>query len=233
MKIVIFGASGMVGHGVLLECLDDARVSSVLVVGRSSCGVRHAKLTELLHQDFFDYAPIASSFTGVGACFFALGVSSAGMDEAKYTRLTYDLTMAAANALFAASPGLTFCYVSGKGTDSSESGRVMWARVKGRTENAVLARGFGRAFAFRPAAIEPLRGVRSKTPWVNTFLTYFGWLFPLIRAAAPGYVTTTVSVGRAMLAVAFGADSPAFVESREITRLAETPAAWGRSSSTG
>jgi uncharacterized protein YbjT (DUF2867 family) len=155
------------------------------------------------------------------------------MDEAKYNRLTYDLTVAAARALHAASPGLTFCYVSGKGTDSSERGRVMWARVKGRTENAILAMGFGRAFAFRPAAIEPLRGVRSKTPWVNTFLTYFGWLFPLMRAISPGYVTTTVAVGRSMLAVACGADAPAFIESRDITRLAATPAAGSRSNSTG
>lgn len=231
MRIVIFGASGMVGHGVLLECLDDARVSSVLVVGRSSCGVQHPKLTEVLHRDFFDVTPLATAFVGVDACFFTLGVSSAGMDEPAYSRLTYDLTLAAARVLHAASPGLTFCYVSGKGTDSSERGRVMWARVKGRTENALLAMGFGRAHAFRPGAIEPLRGVRSKTPWVNGFLTVFGWTLPYIRRIAPDAVTTTVAVGRAMLAVAFGAPAPAFVESADLRRLAATPEA-GRGSAT-
>src|ERR1700688_4229481 len=158
MRVVIFGATGMVGRGALLECLDDPRVGSVLVVGRHPSGVRHPKMTELLHDNFFDYARVQQHFANCAACFFCLGVSAARKSEAAYRHLTYDLTLAAAQCMAAVSPGrLTFCYVSGEGTDSSERGPVMWARVKGETENALRRLAFKDTYMLRPAFIQPLR----------------------------------------------------------------------------
>lgn len=152
MKVVLFGATGMVGAGVLLECLEDSRVESVLVLGRKSCGVTHPKIREVIRSDFSDYADIGGELEGWNACFFCLGVSAAGMDESKYHRLTYDLTLAAAEALVGLNPNGIFCYISGEGTDSSEKGRFMWARVKGKIENHLLAMPF-KAFMFRPGFI--------------------------------------------------------------------------------
>ena len=149
MKVILFGATGMVGQGVLRECLEDARVQSVLVVGRSSVGLTDPKIREILHTDFLDFKPIQAQLAGYDACFFCLGVSAAGLKEDDYRRLTYDVTLAAAEAIVAVSPHLTFCYVSGEGTDSTEHGRAMWARVKGRTENALLRMPFKAAFMFR------------------------------------------------------------------------------------
>jgi uncharacterized protein YbjT (DUF2867 family) len=220
MKVVLFGASGMVGSGALLECLDDARVSSVLVVGRSTTGVTHPKLQELLHRDFFDYSPIQPRLSGWDACFFCLGVSSNGMKEDEYHRLTFDLTMAAARALLAGSPGLTFCFVSGAGTDSSERGRLMWARIKGKTENALLAMPFKAAYMFRPGFIQPLRGVRSKTPLYQFFIVLAAPLFPLLRRLFPRQVTTTVELGRAMIEVVDKGYSKRILDPEDINRLA-------------
>lgn len=222
MNVVLFGATGMVGSGVLLECLDDDRVASVLVVGRRSSGRSHPKLREILHEDFFHYDALAPHLSGLDACFFCLGVSSAGMKEAEYTRLTHDLTLAAARALVAASPDLVFCYVSGLGTDSTESGRVMWARVKGRTENALLALPFRAAYMFRPGFIQPLRGVRSSTPLYNVLYRVAGPLFPLLRRLFPRQVTTTVRVGRAMIRVAAEGHERAILESDVIDVLGRT-----------
>lgn len=212
----------MVGAGVLLECLDDPRVTSMLVIGRSSCGVQHPKITEILHQDFFNYGPLAERFKDRDACFFCLGVSSVGMDEPGYRRLTHDLTLAAAQAIAAVNKQLTFCYVSGQGTDSSERGRSMWARVKGQTENALLRLPFKAAYMFRPGFIQPLRGVRSKTGWYQAFYTVFRPFSPLLRLLFPGSVTTTVAVGRALLhAAATGYPQP-ILETRDINRLASS-----------
>ena len=216
---MIFGATGMVGMGALLECLDDARVQSVLVVGRSSCGVRHAKLTEVLHQDFFNYGALAERFRDRDACFFCLGVSSAGMDEPKYHRLTYDLTLAAAQAMATANKRMTFCYVSGQGTDSSERGRSMWARVKGQTENALLRLPFKSAYMFRPGLIQAMRGVRSKTKLYNAMYAVFGFLVPVLRSLFPNHVTTTVIVGRALINVAANGYSKPHLETRDINAL--------------
>jgi uncharacterized protein YbjT (DUF2867 family) len=155
MRAILFGATGMVGAGVLLECLADPRVSSVLSVVRRPSGVSDPKLEEIVHDDFFDYGSIKSAFVGRDACFFCLGVSSAGMKESDYRHQTFDLTLAAAKTIVALSPQLTFCYVSGAGTDSSTRGRAMWARVKGATENALLALPFKAAFMFRPGYIHP------------------------------------------------------------------------------
>ncbi len=227
MRVVIFGASGMVGGGVLLECLDDARVESVLVVGRRSCGIRHPKLTEILHGDFFDFGPLRERLANRDACFFCLGVSAAGLSEAEYTRRTYDLTLAAARTMVAASPGMIFAYVSGAGTDSTERGRVMWARVKGRTENALLALPFRAAYMFRPGFIEPMRGVRSGTRLYQAFYSALGPLLPLARRLFPKSVTTTVAVGRAMIRVAESGDAKKILGPEDINRLASERAPSG------
>jgi uncharacterized protein YbjT (DUF2867 family) len=203
MKVIIFGATGMVGNGVLLECVDDARVEDVLLVSRHSAHVTHPKVREILHDDFFDFDGISANFSAADACFFCLGVSSVGMREADYYHLTYDLTLAAASAIAAVTGGrLTFCYVSGEGTDSSERGRRAWARIKGTTENALMRLPFKAAYMFRPGYIQPLRGIRSKTGWYQAVYDTLGRLYPLLRRLVPRYVTTTVNVGRAMINVA-------------------------------
>jgi uncharacterized protein YbjT (DUF2867 family) len=163
MNVILFGATGMVGQGVLRECLLDSDVQQILSIVRTPSGQQHPKLRELVHTNFFDYSAMEPQLTGCGACFFCLGVSSAGMDEAKYTQLTYDLTLAAASTLARLNPSMTFLYVSGAGTDSTERGRTMWARVKGKTENALLKLPFRAAYMFRPGIIQPLHGIRSKT----------------------------------------------------------------------
>lgn len=220
MKVVIFGASGMVGSGALLECLDDSRVDSVLIVGRRPCGARHPKVSEIVHADYFDYASLQPRLAGCDACFFCLGVSSAGMTEDAYRHLTYDLTLAAAEAMAAANPRMVFCYVSGEGTDGTERGRVMWARVKGRTENALLRLPFRAAYMLRPAYIQPLRGVRSRTPLYQAFYVALGFLYPVLRRLAPRYVTTTVAVGRALIRLAAEGYPERIVRSDDINRLA-------------
>ena len=166
MKVIIFGATGMVGQGVLRECLIDPGVESVLSVGRSPTGQQHPRLQEILHDNFFDFSAIEKRLTGYDACFFCLGVSSLGMDAERYRHPTYDLTMAAATTLAKLNPGMVFTYVTGRGTDSTEQGSLMWARVKGKTENDLLKLPFKAAYMFRPAGIQPLHGVRSKTAWV-------------------------------------------------------------------
>jgi len=223
MKVILFGATGMVGAGVLRQCLADDRVESVLAVGRNSSGVTHPKLEEIRHTDFFNYTAIQPRLTCRDAFFFCLGVSSAGMGEAKYRRLTFDLTIAAARAVVEVNPRLTFCYVSGKGTDSTERSSSMWARIKGATENALLRMPFKAAFMFRPGFIQPLDGIRSKTRLYQAFYTVTGPLYPMLRRLAPGLVTTTTAVGRAMIrAVAEGYSKP-ILETTDINALGEAP----------
>jgi len=219
VNVIIFGATGMVGAGVLRECLEDPRVRSVLVLGRRPCGVTHPKLREIIRSDFVDYSGSAADLSGLDACFFCLGVSSAGMTEAAYTRVTYDLTLAAAEALLALNSSLTFCYVSGEGTDSTERGRFMWARVKGKTENDLL-RLPCRTYLFRPGFIQPLKGVRSKTRLYQAVYDVLGPLFPLLRRAFPKHVTTTENVGRAMIEVAARGAMKRVLENPDINALA-------------
>ena len=211
----------MVGSGVLAECIKEPNVQSVLVVGRKPCDVAHPKLRELIRSDFFDYSDARADLKGYDACFFCLGVSAAGMTEAAYYCLTYDLTISAASALAELSPKLTFCYVSGEGTDSTERGCFMWARVKGKTENHLLRMPFN-AYMFRPGLIQPLTGVRSKTKLYRAFYTVLGPLFPLLKRLFPNHVTTTENVGRAMIRVAANGYFKRVLENTEINVLGET-----------
>lgn len=201
LKVILTGATGMVGKGVLLECLDSDDVESVLAVNRHPLGLLHPKLKEVLVSDFFDLTPVEKDLAGYNACFFCLGVSSAGMSEEKYTRLTYDLTLGFAQTAARLNPGLTFIYVTGAGTDGTEKGRVMWARVKGRTENALMKLPFKAAYMFRPGFIRPMRGVKTRTPLYAFFIALGRPLFPLLMLSSR-LATSTDRVGRAMIKAA-------------------------------
>ncbi|MFB9370763.1 NAD(P)H-binding protein [Kitasatospora albolonga] len=202
MNVLLFGATGMVGQGVLRECLLDDRVTGVQAVVRGPLEVSHPKLTSLVHTDFTDFSSLEREFADVDACFFCLGVTSAGKREDEYRRITHDYTLAAARALpVRPDAPLTFVYVSGDGTDSTEQGRLMWARVKGRTENELLAMDF-HAYMFRPAYIHAVHGEVSRTPAYRRLYPVLSLLFPLLRRLAPGRVTTTENIARAMIAVA-------------------------------
>ena len=220
MNIVLFGGTGMVGQGVLRECLLDPDVQTVLAVGRSAIGQSHPKLRELMHRDFLDFSPVEREFAGFDACFFCLGVSSVGMAEDDYRRVTYDFALAAARTLVRLSPGMTFVYVSGAGTDSSERGRVMWARVKGRTENALLALPFKGAYMFRPGVIVPLYGIQSSTKAYRIAYTVLGPLLPLVKRIFPNRITTTRQVGRAMLSAARHGAAKRVLDPADINELA-------------
>jgi uncharacterized protein YbjT (DUF2867 family) len=215
MKIVLFGASGMVGQGVLRECLRDPEVSEVLSIGRSALGISHPKLREVLRPDPSDLGSLERELASFDACFFCLGVSAAGLPEQAYSRLTYDLTLSVARTLARVHPGMAFTYVSGAGTDGTGHGRVMWARVKGRTENGILALPLA-ATMLRPAIIVPMHGERSKTPAYRLFYTLAGPLLPLLARLWPGSVTTTEHVGRAMLAAARGKAPKPVLESADL-----------------
>lgn len=220
MKVILLGATGMVGQGVLRECLVSSEVSSVLTVGRSITGQQNPKLREIAHHDLTNLAAIEPELAGYDSCFFCLGISSAGMSEESYTRITHDLTLSAARTLLRLNPNMTFSYVSGTGTDSSEKGRTMWARVKGRTENELLALGFKSAYMFRPGYIQPLDGIKTKTPLYAFIYAVLGPLYPLFHAIVPQYVTTTRQVGKAMIAVAARGSSKTHLENRDINALA-------------
>jgi uncharacterized protein YbjT (DUF2867 family) len=219
MKVILFGATGMVGQGVLRECLLDPGVESVLAVGRTPTGQRHAKLREIVHDNFLDYSAIEPQLAGYDACFFCLGVSSVGMDAERYRHLTYDITLAAARTLANLNPQMVFTYVTGQGTDSTERGSLMWARVKGKTENDLLKLPFKAAYMFRPAGIQPLHGIRSKTAWVQAIYVGAAPLLSLLNRVAPKYMTTTEQVGRAMIKVAKDGYPKPVLESEDINRL--------------
>ncbi|MFD7096641.1 Rossmann-fold NAD(P)-binding domain-containing protein [Streptomyces xanthophaeus] len=201
MNVILFGATGMIGRGVLRECLRDDSVESVLAVGRTPLGVSHPKLRERVQEDPSDLSAPDLDLSAYDACFFCLGVSSVGMKEEAYRRVTYDLTLAVARPLAAADQDLTFVYVSGEGTDSTGQGRSMWARVKGETENDLLELPF-QAYMFRPGIVQPVRGIPSKTRLYRTLYAVTAPLISLLRRVAPNLVTTTEDIGRAMIAVA-------------------------------
>ena len=216
MRVLLFGATGMVGQGVLRECLLDPGVELVETMGRAAAHARHPKLREVVHRDLWNYSSIEKELSGFDACFFCLGVSSSGMKEAEYNHVTYDIAIAAAETLSRLNPQMTFIYVSGAGTDSSERGRVMWARVKGRTENALLRLPFKAACMFRPGVIEPLHGIRSKTPAYRIGYILMAPLMPLLRRAFPSFILTTEQLGLAMLVVAKHCAPKQILESKDI-----------------
>lgn len=216
MRVLLFGATGMVGQGVLRECLHAQDVGEVVAIVRSPLERVQANLTEVQHRDFFNWGDVA--LNGFDACFFCLGVTSLGKNEAEYRHVTYDLTMSLAEALLKASPQAVFVYVSGAGTNAQ--GRQMWARVKGATENALMAMPFRGVYCFRPGYIQPLHGVKSKVGWYSAMYTIVGWVEPLLMRAAPGFVTTTEAVGRAMLKVARDGWPQKVLESRDINAAA-------------
>ena len=208
----------MVGQGVLRDCLLDPSVQQILSIVRTPSPQHEAKLRELVHTDFFNYSAIEPQLTGFDACFFSLGVSSAGMDEAKYKHLTYDLTLAAATTLARLNPQMTFVYVSGAGTDSTERGRSMWARVKGKTENDLLKLPLRGAYMFRPGFIQPLHGIRSRTKLYQFFYTALNPILPLLKSALPKSITTTEELGRAMINVARHGYPKPILETDDIVR---------------
>lgn len=197
LRVILTGTTGMVGEGVLLECLDSPEVEEVLSVSRRASGHTHPKLREILHADFHDLSPIQDQLAGYDACFFCLGVSSVGMKEPEYRRLTYDLTLHFARTLLPRNPGLTFCYVSGAGTDGTLKSGQMWARVKGQTENELLQLGLRQAYMFRPGFLRATSGQRH----VLSYYKYFGWVYPALRTLAPKFVSTLAELGQAMLRV--------------------------------
>lgn len=213
MKVILFGATGMVGQGVLRECLRDDGVS-VLAIGRSATQQTHPKLREILLKDLFDFSAAGENLQGYDACFFCLGVSAAGMNESDYTRLTFDLTTGWAQALARINPAMTFIYVSGAGT----GGKAMWAQVKGRTEQALLAL-FPNAYMFRLAALRPMHGEVSRTRWTRITYKLFWPLLPLVRAIFPGAVITTEELGRAMIRTAREGAPKRVLENRDLIAL--------------
>lgn len=220
MNVLLFGATGMIGQGVLRECLRDPGVERVVTVGREASGVTNTKLRQIVYDDLWNYAPIEALLAGFDACFFCLGVTSAGMSEADYTRITYDITMAAANVLVRLNPGMTFVFVSGAGTDSTEHGRLMWARIKGKTENALLRMPFKAAYMFRPGVIQPMHGVRSRTAAYRILYSITAPLLPLLRVLFPNQILTTEDMGLAMLAAVRRGAPTRVLESRDIRQLA-------------
>ncbi len=218
MKVLLFGATGMVGRGVLLECLRDAAVEQVTSIGRSTTGIRDAKLREIVHKDLADFSGMEATLGGHDACFYCLGVSSNGVKEAEYTRITYGFTLAAAEMLTKVRPGMNFIYISGSGTDSTEKGRMMWARVKGRTENALLRLQLD-AYMFRPGFIRPMDGIVSKTPSYQLFYKVLGPVLPLLGRMLPNQILTTREIGQAMLAVARAGYPKRVLEVRDIRQV--------------
>ena len=209
----------MVGQGVLQECLGSQEVESILSIGRRATAQTHSKLREIVHRDFTDFSAIEGELSGFDACFFCLGVSSLGMKEADYRRVTYDFALAAAQTLARLNPAMTFIYVSGAGTDSTGRGATMWARVKGQTENAIFELPFKAAYAFRPAYIQPMGGIVPKTAWLRAAYAAAGPLYPVWKALFPKYVTTTVQVGRAMIHVAREGAPKRVLENRDINAI--------------
>ena len=220
MRIILFGATGMIGRGVLLECLADPIVSHVLSISRRATDVQHAKLKQIVHDEFTDYSGLSEHLAGFDACFFCLGASSVGMSEQRYRHITHDFTLAAAQALLARSQGLVFCYVSAAGADTTERGRSMWARVRGRTENDLLKLPFGGAYMFRPAYVHAVEGVAPQPPWLRVLYFCVRPLFPILRALLPRHVTTGEDFGRAMIRVAQHGYSSSILESDDINAVA-------------
>ena len=217
MKIILTGATGMVGEGVLQECLLSNTVEKVLVINRKTCGVTDPKLEEIIHNDFFDLTSIKNQLQGYDACLFCLGVSSVGMKEPEYYRLTYTLTMNVAKTLSELNNEMVFCYISGTHTDSSEKGKIMWARVKGKTENDLMKLPFKKAYNFRPGVLQAAKGAKNTLK----FYRFFSWLIPVIKLVAPNYICTLKELGQAMINAASKGYTTSIIEIKDIKMLAK------------
>jgi uncharacterized protein YbjT (DUF2867 family) len=218
--VLLFGATGMIGRGVLRECLLDPLVRRVLAVVRTATGQHHPKLQEILLPDFFAIDSLQQQLRGFDTCLYCLGVSAGGMSEQQYTRITYDLTLKIADLLVRLDPDMTFIYISGAGTDSSGKGRFMWARVKGRTENALRGLPFRATYMFRPGLVQPLHGVRSRTASYRMLYAVTTPILPLLRRLFPGAITTADQLGWAMLAVAHRGYGKPILENSDINAIA-------------
>jgi uncharacterized protein YbjT (DUF2867 family) len=216
MRVIVTGASGMVGEGVLHQCLNSTLVKEVVVLGRKSCGVTHPKLKEILHSNFHDLSPVAEQLKGYDACFFCAGVSSVGKKEEEFYHLTYKLTMHVAETLAKQNSNMTFCYVSGAGTDSSEKGRLMWARVKGKTENDLMKLPFAQVYNFRPGIIESMPGMKNTIKLYN----YFKWMIPIIKLISKNGVVSLAEIGQAMINAATKGYKKQILEVKDIKELA-------------
>ena len=219
MKVIITGTTGMVGKGVLLECLDDSRIETVLVVNRQSINIEHPKLKEVLIKDFMQLDPISEQLAGYNSCFFCAGTSSIGKSEELFSQITYDVTTNFASTFLAKNPKSSICYVTGTGTDSTEKGNTMWARVKGKTENALINMGFKSTYMFRPGYIQPLRGIRSKTGWYDYLYLVFKPIYFILKHF-PSTATNTSNIGKAMINLAINGNGNTILHSKEINSIA-------------
>ena len=217
IRAIVTGATGMVGEGIVHECLQHPDVEQVLIINRRPSGITHPKLKEILHADFFDLSAIANELTGYNACYFGLGVSSVGMKEPEYTKMTYDLTLSVANNLSRLNPEMTFCYVSGAGTDSTEKGKSMWARVKGKTENDLLKLPFRQAYMFRPGYMHPTPGLKNTL----SMYKYMSWLYPVFKLIVPGATSKLSELGMAMINVTIQGYDKKILEVRDINKIAK------------
>jgi hypothetical protein len=218
IRTILFGSTGMIGQGVLLECLENTSVESVLVINRQTCGVIHPKLKEIIHTDLFDLSGLTVEMTGYNTCFFCLGVSSAGLSENDYQKITYDLTLSVAKAVSDLNKEMTFCYISGAGTDSSEKGKIMWARVKGKTENTLLTLPFKKAYMFRPGFIQPMNGIKSKTKLYNTMYLVFKPVYFVLKYF-DSIVTNTQIFGKAMIYTVLTGSEKSILENKDINKI--------------
>ncbi len=222
MRALVFGGTGMIGQGLVRELVRDAGVTKVILVGRAAADVRDLKIEQHVVKDLTDLSTIRAALTGVDACFWCLGITSVGLDEPTYRKFTYEYAVAAAKQLIAWNPSMAFVFVSGASTDSTEKGPVMWARVKGAAENAILAMPFSRAFAVRPAFIQPVDGIKSRTPMYNFFYTITRPLYPVLKVLMPGMSTTTEELGRAMIKLVRVGHTKRVLEQRDMNELMRT-----------
>jgi len=219
LRAIFTGATGMAGHATLLECIENAEVEEVLVINRSALGLKHPKLKEVIHKDFFDLASINKQLSGFNTCYFCIGVSSVGMSEEKYHHFTYDLTVSFAETVAKLNEGLTFCYVSGAGTDSSEAKTTMWARIKGKTENKLLSMPFKSAYMFRPGYIQPMKGVKTRVFIYQIAYKVLSPLYPILKRVFPNGVTSSAQLSRAMISVSKSGFPKKILETSDINSI--------------
>jgi len=220
LNVIITDSTGMVGEGILYECLRNENIEKILVINRKSCGYSHPKLTEIIHDNFSDISSLSDKIKGYNACYFCLGTTSMGKSETEYTKLTYDLTINFATTISQNNSDMTFCYISGAGTDTSEKGRVMWARVKGKTENDLIKLPFKQVYNFRPAGIEPFLPLKASQTYYKTY-KYFGWIFSIIKVIKPDYVVKLKDIAAAMIKVSTSGYSKNNIEVKDIKILAK------------